>query len=98
MKKITIILSLLAALLLAAQEQTLIVRMVRHGQPGIQGTDFTPADKQTWIGLGLTPLGRRQAEVTGQFLKKRRDPMGKSHCIAAGTGIRNGGYHLRYSR
>ena len=70
MKKMTIILSLLAAMLLAAQEQTLIVRMVRHGQPGVQGTDFTPADKQKWIGLGLTPLGRKQAEVTGQFLKK----------------------------
>lgn len=57
-------------MLLAAQEQTIIVRMVRHGQPGIQGTDFSPADKQKWIGLGLTPLGRRQAEVTGRFLKK----------------------------
>lgn len=57
-------------MLLAAQEQTIIVRMVRHGQPGIRGTDFTPADKQNWIGLGLTPLGRRQAEVTGRFLKK----------------------------
>ena len=77
MKKIVIVLSLLAAMLLAAQDQPLIVRMVRHGQPGVRGTDFTPADKQNWIGLGLTPLGRRQAEITGRFLKKEGIPWKK---------------------
>ncbi|MBO4633593.1 MAG: histidine phosphatase family protein [Lentisphaeria bacterium] len=70
MKKMLFVLSLLGTILLSAQDQPLIVRLVRHGQPGVKGTDFTPADKKNWIVLGLTPLGRKQAETTGRFLKK----------------------------
>ena len=55
---------------LAQDEGFLRVRLVRHGQPGVAGTDFTPADKAAWTVLGLTPLGRKQAETTGAFLKQ----------------------------
>ena len=61
---------LLTAVLLQAQDSPLTIRFVRHGQPGVTGTDYTPADKASWIVLGLTPLGRKQAELTGQSLKK----------------------------
>lgn len=70
LKKLSVLLILLTVSLLSAQEQPLTVRFVRHGQPGVGGTDFTPEDKAAWIVLGLTQLGRKQAEVTGQFLKK----------------------------
>ncbi len=68
---------LLTAALLQAQDPALVIRFVRHGQPGVKGTDFTPADKAAWITLGLTPLGRKQAETTGQFLKKENIPWKK---------------------
>ncbi len=60
------------ALSLFAQDKEyfLRVRMVRHGQPGVAGTDFTPEDKAAWSVLGLTPLGRKQVETTGAFMKK----------------------------
>jgi len=61
---------MLTAVLVQAQESPLVIRLVRHGQPGVNGTVFTPADKAAWSVLGLTPLGRRQAEQTGQYLKK----------------------------
>ena len=71
MKKILSALFLLAAILLPAQDQPLVVRMVRHGQPGVKKTDSTAAGKKkNWMAMGLTPLGCKQAEITGQFLKK----------------------------
>ena len=69
LKKMVLLLVLLSAML-PAQEKPLIIRMVRHGQPGVGGTDFTPEQKKAWIRLGLTPLGRSQAETTGKYLKK----------------------------
>ena len=50
--------------------EPLTVRMVRHGQPGVAGTVFRQEDKAQWIHLGLTPLGRKQAEMTGTWLKE----------------------------
>ena len=69
LKKMVLLLVLLSAML-PAQEKPLIIRMVRHGQPGVGGTDFTPEQKKAWIRLGLTPLGRSQADTTGKYLKK----------------------------
>ena len=68
--KIIAVIGLLAAMFLSAAEKPQVVRLVRHGQPGVEGSDFTPADRKAWISLGLTPLGRKQAELTGQYLKK----------------------------
>lgn len=70
MNKLFPVFFLLGTLLLSGGEEPLVIRFVRHGQPGVRGTDFTPADKAAWIKLGLTPMGRQQAERTGQFLKK----------------------------
>ena len=57
--------------LYAQSGKPLTVRFVRHGQPGVRGTEFSQADKKAWISpLGLTPLGREQARLTGEFLKK----------------------------
>ena len=75
MKIMRIAVLLLAAMFLSAAEEPLVIRFVRHGQLGVEGTEFTPADKSAWIGLGLTPQGRKQAEVTGRFLKKENIPL-----------------------
>ena len=72
MKKLFLILAVLfsATVFLSAADDFIIIRMVRHGQPGVGGTLFTPEMKSSWIRLGLTPLGIRQAQITGEFLKK----------------------------
>ena len=70
MKHLVIMISLWAVLAAFGEEPFLMVRMIRHGQPGVAGTIFTEADKASWSVLGLTPLGRKQAELTGSFLKK----------------------------
>ena len=71
MRRVWLAFLVCCALSLGAQDNGYLrVRMVRHGQPGVAGTDFTPADKAAWTILGLTPLGRKQAETTGAFLKQ----------------------------
>ena len=72
MKKLFLILAGLfsATVILSAADEGIIIRMVRHGQPGVRGTEFTPEMKKNWIRLGLTPLGIRQAQITGEYLKK----------------------------
>ncbi|MBR2906086.1 MAG: hypothetical protein IKC08_09330, partial [Lentisphaeria bacterium] len=64
MKKLLLILAALfsATVILSAADDFVIIRMVRHGQPGVKGTEFTPEMKAGWIRLGLTPLGIRQAQ------------------------------------
>ena len=61
---------MLTAVLVQAQESPLVIRLVRHGQPGVGDTDFTPEDKAAWIVLGLTALGRKQAETLGKTVGK----------------------------
>ena len=72
MKKYRFLLALIlfSGIALHAEEDFVIFRLVRHGQPGMRGTVFTPEQKAAWIGLGLTPLGVKQAQLTGEFLKK----------------------------
>lgn len=45
MKKTLLVLFIGAMPLLFAEEAGLTVRLVRHGQPGVAGTDFTSADR-----------------------------------------------------
>ena len=65
-----LVLILFSGMGLFSEEDFVIFRLVRHGQPGMRGTVFTPEQKAAWIGLGLTPLGVKQAQMTGEFLKK----------------------------
>lgn len=70
---------LLTGILLFAAEDFVIIRMVRHGQPGMRGLDFTPEMKKSWIGLGLTKTGIKQSRITGEFLKKE----GRKYIVVA---------------
>ena len=70
MKNLVFLFAVLFGCLLSGAEDFVIVRLVRHGQPGVKGTVFTEKDKASWIRLGLTPMGREQARITGEFLKK----------------------------
>ena len=81
MKKLFLILAVLfsATVFLSAADDFIIIRMVRHGQPGVGGTLFTPEMKSSWIRLGLTPLGIRQAQITGEYLKKE----GRNYTVIA---------------
>ena len=81
MKKLLLILAALfsATVILSAADDFVIIRMVRHGQPGVKGTEFTPEMKAGWIRLGLTPLGIRQAQITGEYLKKE----GRTYTVIA---------------
>ena len=51
MRKAWLAILVFCALSLLAQDKQnfLRVRMVRHGQPGVAGTDFTPEDKAAYI-------------------------------------------------
>ena len=70
MKNLVFLFAVLFGCLLSGTEDFVIIRLVRHGQPGVKGTVFTEKDKASWIRLGLTPMGREQARITGEFLKK----------------------------
>ena len=65
---------LFLGLVLLGEGEPLRIRMVRHAQPGMWNTVYAPEDKASWISLGLTPTGRKQADLTGEWLKKEGIP------------------------